>query len=180
VISPQRRREIIDALRRGTVPQRGLDTFAVGTDRFAAAFDDDLRDPASGRIRLELRRPSVRQQRDVRMLQRRANAQHLGVGLRVQRAGEAVAVPASNADAVGRGGLVTQDPAGSVEGVMAGGREVVRELLDPRLVRECRERIRRTRGWIGRILAPCSPDLVELLGLRVVRLHVRVVDRPGG
>jgi P-loop Domain of unknown function (DUF2791) len=42
VISPQRRREIIDALRRGTVPQRGLEAFAVGTDRFAAAFDDEL------------------------------------------------------------------------------------------------------------------------------------------
>jgi hypothetical protein len=42
VISRQRRREIIDALRRGTVPQRGLDAFAVGTDRCAAAFDDEL------------------------------------------------------------------------------------------------------------------------------------------
>ncbi len=41
-VSPQRRREIIDALRRGTVPQRGLDTLAVGTERYRAAFDDDL------------------------------------------------------------------------------------------------------------------------------------------
>jgi hypothetical protein len=48
VISPQRRREIIDALRRGTVPQRGLDAFAVGTDRFAAAFDDELTTAAAG------------------------------------------------------------------------------------------------------------------------------------
>jgi hypothetical protein len=48
VISPQRRREIIDALRRGTVPQRGLDAFAVGTDRFADAFDDELASVASG------------------------------------------------------------------------------------------------------------------------------------
>jgi hypothetical protein len=48
VISPQRRREIIDALRRGTVPQRGLDAFAVGTDRFAAAFDDELVTVAAG------------------------------------------------------------------------------------------------------------------------------------
>lgn len=42
MISPQRRREIIDALRRGTVPQRGLDALAVGTDRFAAAIGDEL------------------------------------------------------------------------------------------------------------------------------------------
>lgn len=48
MISPQRRREIIDSLRRGTVPQRGLDAFAVGTDRFAAAFDDDLSVVATG------------------------------------------------------------------------------------------------------------------------------------
>ncbi len=41
-VSPQRRNEIVDALRRGTVPRAGLDAFAVGTDRFAAAFDDDL------------------------------------------------------------------------------------------------------------------------------------------
>src|ERR1700730_14071113 len=40
--SPQRRREIIDALRRGTVPQRGLDTFAVGMDRFQDAIDQEL------------------------------------------------------------------------------------------------------------------------------------------
>src|ERR1700722_2564890 len=42
-VSAQRRREIVDALRRGTVPQRGLDVFAVGLGRFEAAIDDDLR-----------------------------------------------------------------------------------------------------------------------------------------
>ncbi len=41
-ISAQRRREIIDALRRGTVPQRSLDVFAVGLDRFIPALDDEL------------------------------------------------------------------------------------------------------------------------------------------
>lgn len=41
-ISPQRRQEIIDALRRGTVPQNSLDAFAVGLDRFQAAFAEDL------------------------------------------------------------------------------------------------------------------------------------------
>src|SRR5271166_6381534 len=40
--SPQRRRENIDALRRETVPQRGLDTFAVGMDRFQDAIDQEL------------------------------------------------------------------------------------------------------------------------------------------
>lgn len=41
-ISPQRRQEIIDALRRGTVPERSLDAFAVGLDRLAPTFDEEL------------------------------------------------------------------------------------------------------------------------------------------
>lgn len=41
-VSPRRRREIIDALRRGTVPQRGLDVMAVGLDRFHDALGDEL------------------------------------------------------------------------------------------------------------------------------------------
>lgn len=41
-VSPERRREILDALRRGTVPQRSLDAFAVGLGRFEAALDEEL------------------------------------------------------------------------------------------------------------------------------------------
>ncbi|QPE03355.1 BREX system ATP-binding protein BrxD [Microbacterium schleiferi] len=48
VISPRRRREIIDALRRGTVPQRGLDVMAVGLDRFQLALNDELDVAADG------------------------------------------------------------------------------------------------------------------------------------
>jgi len=40
--SPQRRREIVDALRRGTVPRRGLDAFAVGVHTFVTAIDEEL------------------------------------------------------------------------------------------------------------------------------------------
>ena len=47
-VSPQRRAEILDALRRGTVPAQGLDVLAVGLDRFAGAFDDDLDRISSG------------------------------------------------------------------------------------------------------------------------------------
>ncbi|MEU8338725.1 BREX system ATP-binding protein BrxD [Micromonospora tulbaghiae] len=46
-ISARRRRDIIDALRRGVVPSNGLDALAVGLDRFTAALDDDL-DRVSG------------------------------------------------------------------------------------------------------------------------------------
>jgi hypothetical protein len=41
-LSPHRRGEIIDALRRGTVPRFGLDALAVGIDRFAATLDQEL------------------------------------------------------------------------------------------------------------------------------------------
>lgn len=47
-ISPQRRQEIIDALRRGTVPRNSLDAFAVGLDRFDGALDEELGKVASG------------------------------------------------------------------------------------------------------------------------------------
>jgi hypothetical protein len=48
-VSAQRRIEIIDALRRGTVPDRGLDVLAVGLDRFAPALDGELDQVARGR-----------------------------------------------------------------------------------------------------------------------------------
>ncbi|GAA2347307.1 BREX system ATP-binding protein BrxD [Streptomyces cuspidosporus] len=41
-ISAARRRDVVDALRRGTVPQAGLGLFAVGLERFEGALDDDL------------------------------------------------------------------------------------------------------------------------------------------
>jgi hypothetical protein len=47
-ISAARRREVIDALRRGTVPQAGLDLFAVGMDRFERAIDSELDGVAAG------------------------------------------------------------------------------------------------------------------------------------
>jgi hypothetical protein len=47
-VSARRRREIIDALRRGTVPERGLDLLAVGVDRFAVALDAELDTVAAG------------------------------------------------------------------------------------------------------------------------------------
>jgi hypothetical protein len=48
-ISAARRAEVIDALRRGTVPQAGLDLFAVGMDRFERAIDEEFDGVAAGR-----------------------------------------------------------------------------------------------------------------------------------
>lgn len=47
-ISPRRRRDIIEALRRGTVPRQGLDVLAVGLTRFETAVDEDLESVAGG------------------------------------------------------------------------------------------------------------------------------------
>lgn len=47
-VSPRRRQEVIDALRRGTVPAQGLDILAVGMERFSPTFDGDLDIVAAG------------------------------------------------------------------------------------------------------------------------------------
>ncbi|WP_329589264.1 BREX system ATP-binding protein BrxD [Streptomyces sp. NBC_01362] len=47
-VSTARRREVIDALRRGAVPESGLDLLATGLGRFEAALDAELDTVASG------------------------------------------------------------------------------------------------------------------------------------
>ena len=52
-VSPQRRRDIIDALRSGTVPQRGLDLLAIGMDRFFPVIDEELASVRQGNGQLK-------------------------------------------------------------------------------------------------------------------------------
>ena len=47
-ISPEKRQEIIDALRRGTVPGNSLDAFAVGLERCEPTLDEELRKVSAG------------------------------------------------------------------------------------------------------------------------------------
>ncbi len=47
-ISPRRRREVVNALRGGTVPQQGLDVLAVGLGGFEAAVGEELASVAAG------------------------------------------------------------------------------------------------------------------------------------
>ncbi len=47
-LSPQRRQEVIDALRRGTVPRSSLDAFAVGLGHLEPALEEELRKVSSG------------------------------------------------------------------------------------------------------------------------------------
>ena len=48
MLSPKKRIEVLDALRRGTVPQDGLDVLAVGLDRFRDPIDQELRRTSEG------------------------------------------------------------------------------------------------------------------------------------
>lgn len=48
MISPQRSQEIIDALRRGTVPRSSLDAFAVGLEHYESALDEELKKVGAG------------------------------------------------------------------------------------------------------------------------------------
>lgn len=47
-VSPLRRQEIIDALRRGTVPSNNLDAFAVGLAAFEPSLDEELNKVSTG------------------------------------------------------------------------------------------------------------------------------------
>ena len=51
--SPLKRREIVDALRIGAVPKRGLELFAVGLERFERAIDEELDSVAAGNGRFK-------------------------------------------------------------------------------------------------------------------------------
>ena len=112
------------------------------------------------------------------MLERRPHAEHLGVGLRVHQAREAVARGAAHAVAVRHVVLEQPHTAGGMKRPQPGRLEVVGELLDARLMADRGKRVGRGRRRLRRILAARTVDLVELLGERVVRLHLRIGDRP--
>lgn len=48
-VSERRRRQVLDPLRRGTVPQQGLALLAVGLDRFTATVDGELAAVSGGK-----------------------------------------------------------------------------------------------------------------------------------
>lgn len=47
-LSPKRRKDIIQALRQGTVPDAGLDALAVGINHFVPVLDEELHDVSTG------------------------------------------------------------------------------------------------------------------------------------
>ena len=112
------------------------------------------------------------------MRQRRIDADHLRVALRVNQTGEAVAGLAADAAALVRVRFVQHDPERDMERTQPVRRQVVVQLLDARLVLHGREPVRRARPGLGRIDAALAVHLIQVFGLRVVRLELVVADRP--
>ncbi len=152
--------------------------------RAVAQFRDDRGDAAPGGVRLEPAYVGMRDQLDVGVFQGRVHADDLGVRLRADQAGEAVDAVAADAGApVHCPPLVVLEevhPDREVEGVQALLLQVVAQLLDARLVLHGRIRVLGAGRPLGEVLAVPPVDEVEVLGLRVVRLQVAVVQRPGG
>ena len=144
------------------------------------ALDDDFGHGGALGVRLQRHRLRPGEQGDVVVLERRADGDHLGVRLGVDQAGKAVAVLAADAAAVRHVALVEQDAAGRVERPVAGGGEIVGELL--RSAARGRPRGTGTERWrearSGPPLARRGPGRAARPG--VVRLHLLVGDRPGG
>ena len=150
----------------------------------AVAGDVDGADAPAAGVGLQPADVGPAQQGDVRMRrEHRVDADHLGVGLAVERAGEAVEGVAPDAGARAHRQavlLVEQDAERQVERPDALCREAVVQCLDARFVGHRIVRKRAVRRRLDRILAALAVDVEEALGLGVVRLEDVVLQRPRG
>jgi hypothetical protein len=85
----------------GAVGRAARDHDDVGSVDFAlaVALDNHLGDRGAVRIGVQRKRMGVGEQRDVLMLERRADAEHLGVRLGMHQAREAIAAGTAHAGA---------------------------------------------------------------------------------
>jgi hypothetical protein len=112
------------------------------------------------------------------MFQRGIHAEDLGVRLGVDQARVAVTGETADALALAAVLLIQQYAKRHMKRRHAEPAEIVTQLLDARLMTDRRKRVRGARGRFGRIHAPLTVHLVELLGLGVVGFHILVADRP--
>ena len=80
-LSPQKRSDILDALRRGTVPSKGLGELAIGLDRFQVTIDEQLSKVANGGAEFKAIRGDYGCGKTFfsRWIQERAKANHFAV-----------------------------------------------------------------------------------------------------
>ena len=148
--------------------------------RRAVPLDVHRGDLAAGGAGLETADERVRHERDVRVRERRVDADHLGVGLGLDQARKAVAGVAPDAAARARVLLVEHEADRNRERPVSLADEAVEHRLDARLVADRRVAVGGARRRLGGIAAPQPVHVVEVLGLGVVGLEVLVADRPRG
>ncbi len=116
------------------------------------------------------------------MLERRFEAYHFGVRLGAHETGKPVEAIAADAAASLRRLAVLfleEDPERQRKRMETVRAHLFGELRDLRLVAHQRMSIGRARGRLGGVDAMLTVHVVELLGLRVVRLEVLIAQRPG-
>src|SRR5215472_15620541 len=97
----------------------------------------------------------------------------------MNQAGKAIAGLAPNAFAVRHVCFIEHDSAWGRKGVKTRGMEVLKELLDAWLAGHRRIGVWSAGRRLGWVHATRTVHLIHLLGLRIVRFHVVVADRPG-
>src|SRR5260370_37100231 len=106
------------------------------------------------------------------MLDRLIDAYNLRVGFGTNQTGETVASIAADAAALVGVLLVEHDPDRHVKGLQPRTCEVVGQLLDARLMADGGPGIGGVGRRFSRIFSAVSVHLIEVLGLRVVRLEI--------
>src|SRR6266436_3099335 len=106
------------------------------------------------------------------------NADNFCIGLRSDQTGKAVAGIAANTAALVRVLLVEHDPDRYMEGLQARTCEVVGQLLNAWLMGDSGPGIGGAGRRFCRIFSSVSVNLIQILGLGVVRLEIVIADRP--
>src|SRR5215468_2796759 len=141
----------------------------------------DRADAAAGGLGLKTLDERIGEERDVRVLENRLDADDLRIRLAVDQARITVESIATDAGA-GVQWLavlfVEQHAERQREWMMALPLQGIMEFLDARLVRDWRVGIRSACRRFGRVDPVLAMHLVELLGFAIVRLEILIGERP--
>ena len=162
------------------------DTTAISAEYFlqvTLALDHDLGYHATGAVRLEALDIGAREKLDIRVIERRIHTDNLRVRFAVDQAGKPIERRTPHAS-TGVQGLavffIEQDTERQREGMMAKPLQIVVEFLNARLVADRRIMVRCACRTFRRINPVFPMDVIQMLGFRVIRLEVLIVERPGG
>src|SRR5215470_1571659 len=138
-------------------------------------------DTAAGGLGLQTLDERIGEERDIRVLEHRLDADDLRIRLAVDQARITVESIATDAGASVQWlavPFVEQHAERQREWMMTLPLQGIMEFLDARLVRDRRARIRPACRRLGRVDPMLAMHLVELLGFAVVRLEILIGQRP--